>query len=616
MRKYIFLFQLLTVVLFFSACREDMPELGELMTSEELKYEITQNPDDPNMIILESKTEGVTPLWQTPVGRSTRIKDTVKIAFAGEYKFVYGVIGKAGYVQADTFTLNLTTDNLNYVNDPLWNALTGGVGNSKTWILDNGSYGLATGPLAYADPGREQVWGNYQPNWEPAGSDIGATDIDYSAEMTFSLEGGPIMTTVKPNEDGKEETGTFSLNVNSHTLSTTDATIIRLAAFIPNADNWTNNLSILELNENQLKVAVMRTNEEGPWWYIFNFVSKEYAENYVPEDKPDPNFDHGDQMQILAGNSTTTWKFATESPFNWTDLDGGFLNGWYAASDYPDWTGYSDAAIPGIENVRIIFSRTGDVTIIQNDGTVEEGMFSIDEAKNKVSFDGIKPSIYISGGWVTATTTDYVEDEDGDEITGDNQWKIVKTLKTSGVTTDIWFGKRDPAKDEYMVFHFEIEPNIPIEREMIRALCGGITGESSRTFKIDLNWPVDWTNPFGEGWTEAGTQDDWYWNEDIAASVADQTLTFSQTDGVVTVTKIDEEGNTSSSPVEIDGETRRVIVSDINIIQFGAGSWLPTTGPNYKWVRGEFSQVETDGFWLGVQSSSTEYTAYHYVLAE
>src|SRR5690606_22203890 len=115
---------------------------------------------------------------------------------------------------------------------------------------------------------------------------------------------------------------------------------------------------------------------------------------------------------------------------------------------------------------------------------------------------------------------------------GENQWKIVKVSTISGVVTDVWFGKRDPSKPEYMVYHFTLEAGVPnVEREIIKALCGSAIDESSRTFKIDLDWPVDWTNLQGVGWTVAGTQEDWYWNEDIAASVANQTLTFSQTDG-------------------------------------------------------------------------------------
>lgn len=614
-KLYIVLTLLAYMVLAFSACQPDDYSLGEMISKDQLEFSITQNPDDPNMILLESLTPGVTPLWITPVGRSLKTVDTVKLAFPGTYKFVYGVQSAGGFVQADTVTVTLTTTNTNYISDPLWVLLTGGVGESKTWILDNGNYGLATGPLSYADPSREQVWGNYEPNWEPAGSDIGATETDYQAEMTFDLIDGAHLTAVKPNEENQNEQGVFSLNVEEHTLSTTDATIVRLAAFIPNATNWTNNIRILELTENQLRIAIMRTNEEGPWWYIFNYVWKEYAENYVPEAQPDPNFDHGDQMLILAGSSSHTWKISPQTPFNWADLNGGFLNNWYAITDYPDWTGFDESAIPNFENVRITFTRSGDVEIINNDGSSEIGTFDLEAETNLVTFHGVKPSFYISGGWVTITTTDYFEDEAGNVITGDNQWKIVKTKAISGITTDVWFGKRDTGKDEYMIFHFQLDADVPdFRREVTKALCGGFLGESERTFKIDLNWPVDWRNPLGEGWTEPGVLADWYWSEDIAASVEDQRITFKQVDGVITATKIDEEGNVQSSPVTIDPDNRLITMPDMDIIKFGAGSWLNTSGPDYYLMSFDLQNVEENGFWLGVKTGDIEYTSYHYIL--
>ncbi|SFD78335.1 hypothetical protein [Thermophagus xiamenensis] len=614
-KLYIVLTLLAYMVLAFSACQPDDYSLGEMISKDQLEFSITQNPDDPNMILLESLTPGVTPLWITPVGRSLKTVDTVKLAFPGTYKFVYGVQSAGGFVQADTVTVTLTTTNTNYISDPLWVLLTGGVGESKTWILDNGNYGLATGPLSYADPSREQVWGNYEPNWEPAGSDIGATETDYQAEMTFDLIDGAHLTAVKPNEENQNEQGVFSLNVEEHTLSTTDATIVRLAAFIPNATNWTNNIRILELTENQLRIAIMRTNEEGPWWYIFNYVWKEYAENYVPEAQPDPNFDHGDQMLILAGSSSHTWKISPQTPFNWADLNGGFLNNWYAMADYPDWTGFDESAIPNFENVRITFTRSGDVEIINNDGSSEIGTFDLEAETNLVTFHGVKPSFYISGGWVTITTTDYFEDEAGNVITGDNQWKIVKTKAISGITTDVWFGKRDTGKDEYMIFHFQLDADVPdFRREVTKALCGGFLGESERTFKIDLNWPVDWRNPLGEGWTEPGVLADWYWSEDIAASVEDQRITFKQVDGVITATKIDEEGNVQSSPVTIDPDNRLITMPDMDIIKFGAGSWLNTSGPDYYLMSFDLQNVEENGFWLGVKTGDIEYTSYHYIL--
>ena len=605
-------------MLFLTACQDDDNELGAILDKSQIKFEVEQIytiDEGGNTVVLRNFTPETVAMWDYETGRSTKMTDTVRFPFKGEYTIKFSAMTAGGVVAMDSIVIDVTEDNLMYVSDPLWIVLTGGVGESKTWIPDNGQYGLAPGPLSYADPGGNPTWGDFSPNWEPTVVELGATAEDMAAEMTFSLEGGPFLTTVKPNE-GENESGTFSLNAAAHTLSTTDATIIRPASFIPNASNWTDNLSILELNENQLRVAVMRTNEEGPWLYILNYVSKEYAENYVPGYTPDPNFDHGNQMEILAGSSSTTWKLSTESPFNWAKLDGSLKYAWYSSADYPDSTGYSTAKVSNIENVRLTFSKTGDVVLRQNDGTIDQGMFSINENKNLITFEGFKPSISVSGE-TEITTTEYFEDDEGNRIAGDNQWKIVKTYSVAGVTTDVWFGKRDTSKPEYMVYHFVLESEGPdLKRVVTRAIAGGVVGETSKTFQIDVNWPVDWVNPLGEGWTVAGTQDDWYWSEDIAASVENQSITFTQVNGEVMMSKVDEAGTTSTSSVEINSDGI-ITIPDANIIQFGAGSWLPTAGPEYKWVKQDVDEDgEVTGFWIGKINSPSETIVYHYVLED
>lgn len=147
------------MVAIFPACQPDEYELGKVISKEELKFSIVQDTIDPNMIILKSETPGATPLWITPMGRSTRVQDTVRIPFAGEYNFIYGVESAGGFVQADTFKIVITTNNLNYVNDPLWTLLSGGVGNEKTWLLDldeNGVSKYFAGPLYFY--GTEDSW--------------------------------------------------------------------------------------------------------------------------------------------------------------------------------------------------------------------------------------------------------------------------------------------------------------------------------------------------------------------------------------------------------------------------------------------------------------------------
>lgn len=58
-----------------------------------------------------------------------------------------------------------------------------------------------------------------------------------------------------------------------------------------------------------------------------------------------------------------------------------------------------------------------------------------------------------------------------------------------------------------------------------------------------------------------------------------------------------------------------LIIPDTNLLKFvGSGSSMAISSPTYKWVRGTFTNVDTDGFWLGVVSGDDQYTIYHYKL--
>lgn len=78
----------------------------------------------------------------------------------------------------------------------------------------------------------------------------------------------------------------------------------------------------------------------------------------------------------------------------------------------------------------------------QDNGTVTQGTYTNTQATNTITFKDITPNFLIAG-WISVATTE------------ENQWKIVKVESdVAGTVTGIWFGKRDPAKAEYMVFHF------------------------------------------------------------------------------------------------------------------------------------------------------------------
>ncbi len=601
----------LGMVMSFNACQPDKHELGAPILKSELKFSITQNPADPNMIIMVSETPGFTPLWKTPMGRSTLIIDTVKLAFPGDYVFTFGVQSDGGYIESDPQTISITTTNLSYVNDPLWTALSGGVGNSKSWVLDNGKYGFAPGPLSYENPANTVEWNNFTTNWEPA-MPPGTTDANmgWGSTMTFSLQNGAYMTTDKLNEGVIQESGTYFLNINTHTLSSTDATILRADNFIANATNWNTDLKILTLTENQLRIAVMRTNSEGPWWYIWNYVSKDWADSYVP-DESDPNIPidlgTGTASDLLGISNTKTWALSSESPFNWADINGGLLNNWNSVADYEaaGWPGYTSANIAEVEACKITFSSIGSVYMKDNLGVEQNGTYTTAEGTNIITFTGATPSFKM-GSWAVATTT------------ADNQWKIVKTKLTGSLVTDIWFGKRDPAKPEYMVFHFVLSSGGTASdpgKEMMKNLTNG----SSQSWVFDQIVPFTW----GRGDTH--TLD----YTDVVPDWAGYTSPVN-IDGISIVLSADgssvyteDNGTTHDGVFAVDMQNNRVLFSaEITPNLEICNGWVMcntyTPGNFWELYKLEYSGTELVGIWFGKPTttpytSSSERMCYHFI---
>ncbi len=648
MNKRIKIFSFLAMLLIaFTACQPDDYSMGSTLSKSELKYSITPSATDPNMIILKSSTPNATPIWITPSGRSLKMNDTVRLAFKGDYKFLYGVESSGGVVFADTVIVSIAQNNLSYVNDPLWTALTGGVDKEKVWVADNGKYGMAPGAMSYADPTTTIEYDNFSANWEPGGNANGSTDADmgWGSTMTFSLKGGAIMTTHKmnegANEGGKDETGTFFLNVDSHTLTTTDATILRADNFIANAANWNKDLKILKLTDNQLRIAVMRTNSEGSWWYIWNYVSKAYADAYIPEDQPDPTPNiGGDPNDIMTTSNSKIWTISAQSPYNWSDLNGNMLNSWSTPADYQA-TGWAPYDADVISGIKFTFTSTGTeggkYNITAGDSELE-GTYQVN-GENVITFsDAISFPI---SGWVSFATT------------SENKLKIVKTKADAlGNITEMWLGNRstDPVKKEYTVFHLVLGSGT-ITVDAAKELKKLLTNSSTLNYKVDTNSPFTWARNASKDFdftTTVPTWTNWTGSETNLNNVAKVALAFSN-DGTVKYT--DNKGDVQSGTFKIisgdkaDGEN--LIVFDgvtVNYEMTGVtGGWVncnfntnvetkdgvSTTNSKlpaanfwelYKWEYDATGKVS--GIWFGKQSSvvtggaAGERIVYHFIVSK
>jgi len=444
---------LVLALMLVSSCSPDSYALDSAMDKSDIHFEITQDlVTDPggNTVMLKNTTPGVVLNWDYVTGKSSKAEQKVQYAFKGTYTIKISATTGGGIVELDPVTITVSQDNLNYVNDPLWTALSGGVGHKKSWVLDNGKYGLAQGAMSFADPNTVVEWNKFSPNWEPAGNANSSTDADmhWGRYMTFSLDGGPFMTTHEA--DGTTiESGAYFLDVNAHTLTTTGATILRPDNYIANASNWTSEIKVLTLTDNQLRIAIKRTNSEGPWWYIWNFVSKEHAETYVPpvtvpvfDEGYNPTFAPGELLTMLTGGAGAgrVWKLdAGGNPVDWV----GKGIGWTVdASSSSDW-GWNPGWATVAGNSWIRFDQWGgklNYTRSQN-GVVTTGLFTINAATNEINL-GTETLIQNSDSWMSPTV---------------NVIKVVKAYNKDYLQKGIWLGTSyDATKDEWFVFHYII----------------------------------------------------------------------------------------------------------------------------------------------------------------
>jgi hypothetical protein len=267
--KSLILIAFLGSVLAYSSCTPDKYNLGALVDKSTLKYSIVPSSTNPNDIVLTSLTNNVTPVWMTPVGQSQRIQDTVNIPFPGTYKFVYGVESQGGFVQADTFTVVITTLDQDAVSTPQWTALTGGFGKSKTWVLDLNANGVSKffgGPIYFGGTGWEWDAGWSGNTWICPALDYGTMTFDLIGNANFSSNNKAIPSL-------GSATGTFMLYSATDQLQTFGAEVIHDATQGASVVNWYSKMQILSLTDSTMQLVALTSASA---WDIYNYVSLDY----------------------------------------------------------------------------------------------------------------------------------------------------------------------------------------------------------------------------------------------------------------------------------------------------------------------------------------------------
>ena len=356
---------------------------------------------DGNYVTLESKLKGCTPLWVTPNGRSQEQKFTIGLPFAGDYEVTLGAETRAGVVYGDPYQFNIPQNDFAQLSDEIWANLAGGVGKSKKWVPCNANYGVGrcSGPVMYGNPddvnndgsgSADLMFGsaNWAPNWDPGFQSwlIPADDPYMSSYMEFGLDAQKGCTAIVFRNDANGGTlmnGKFNLNVSDKThpvISFSDCYSLHNAAFDEVCSNYTQDVKIIECTPYLLQIATMRTNSEGPWWIIWNFVSQEVIDTNgecIP--KEESGLIEKTEPQLPTFSNLTTDLFTTEingvtyvgnqmtfiindeTPYDWMWWNGSpSISAWESVTKGDYTTNWAPACGDEIGDFELIISRASD----------------------------------------------------------------------------------------------------------------------------------------------------------------------------------------------------------------------------------------------------------------
>ncbi|MDR1879836.1 MAG: hypothetical protein LBQ78_02765 [Tannerellaceae bacterium] len=445
------------------SCTPEEYELGSIdVTAQDLAegiaYTITHDASNPNIVHLESKMQGYTPLWSHPQGRSQEPTVTLQIAFPGTYDVVFGVMTPGGIVYGETAHFVIDEMYAGFISDPMWTLLSGGIGGEKTWYLDLDANAVSrggAGPLYFygTDDSWETVtegktvdgdsW-NWCPDypgntWLFAAADFGT--------MTFDMKDGANVKVEHLTIPSRgTESGTFLIDVDAHTLKMVDAAPLHDATRDGIVTAW-GDIKIMSLTADYMQLGVLRDNDpsEGPCLLVYNYISKDYLDNWTPGEtaEPEPVLPDGWQDAISQTVSTSVkWILSPETPFNWANLDGSLMNAdWVSPDTYADWTGFNASVSSSYASFSLLIdSESGAVTYTSPSGVATSGTYSL-SSNGTYTFTGISPSFHICGDISLATSSD-------------NTWRITRIERNmSGKVTGMWVGVRDAVKPEYMVYH-------------------------------------------------------------------------------------------------------------------------------------------------------------------
>jgi hypothetical protein len=612
------------------SCSPDKYLLGDMDVLpndlvEGIAFKIEHDQANPNIVYLTSLMDSkYNPLWDHPQGRSQDKKVTLKIPFAGTYAVKFGVQTRGGVVYGEP--VNFTVDQMyaEFISDEMWTMLAGGAGEEKTWYLDLDADGLSRnylGPMYFYGTG--DWWGtvngtgeplngdswSWQPDWK--GNDWIMPKGDYGS-MTFDLKGG---ANVKVNHPmlNKNQTGTFLIDTDNKTMRMNDASPLHGQPQDGIVVDW-GNIRIMSLTANTMQLGVLRDpvlSGESAALLVFNYISKDFYDNWVPGNQPDPEPPYsGNANDDLTTSTSTkkTWGLSLITPYNWTNLAGEFLNTWTKPEDYTA-TGWAPYDATMINKVSFTLDKTGT-----NNGTYEftdgagatiSGSYTTDD-KNNIVFD--KSISFSISDWVSLGTT------------AENKLRIIKVENDPlGNISGLWLGKRDPDKNEYMVYKFEPKAT----GGTVDPMAAWRTALVGKTFMPDVNYFADWVSlTWTGGWSRSTFPNDfvnqsWFWTEQVYNDCLASSISYYLDGNILKANAIDKGVAKNGIIVNINTEDGTITYSEApftfsfvyNNIGEGKGPFLfgSYDGAN-------LSNVNTKGIYLGFISGANEITMNHMVI--
>lgn len=488
------------MVMLFSACSADdhdlpAPDVTADDLAEGISFSVTHDADNPNIIYLKSLLpSSYQVVWEHPMGRTQAAECTLRMPFDGNYEVKFGVNTRGGYVWSNPVAFTIEDFCADFVAGEAWEFLAGGAGNSKTWVPDNGNYGMKQGFYSCFEPSavhadmvkKEGTDGNWYADgktwWEPANGDLdGFIEADLFGEMTFSLQGkAGVSVKFENGISPAVQEGIFNFDTDGYTMSIDGAQLLHALWAHDKSEDWSKGLQVLVLTKDQLMIGNYRSEAlsgEGRCIYCWNFVSKEYADSYVPPvvtEEPTPTLPEGWKNLLESQVAYCSWTLSADVPFDWFELNGTRKNKYAAPKDYP--SAYTPVELDDPVKLNLATLSREMFKFENSDGAVE-GTYSITD-DGFIKFDTSLGETLIAGDKMFFRTD------------ADNSLRVLSyDLDDLGRISDLWVGVKETDFSgkgvQYVGYHFVAD-------------FGGSEGPKAYKIGLGYNNTGDWIAIEGE----------------------------------------------------------------------------------------------------------------------